>query len=100
MEVPGRYWRARSGTGGHVFPAVQCFWVRHSCPRVPARVQPGVPVSYPRCVCCLRNRRQTLEPWHSNSRPLCSTGHVYGGGGEMSSLGGRPGAGEEQSERG
>jgi hypothetical protein len=55
MEVQGRYWRARPGTRGHVFPANRAFEMCLPCPRMPARAQPDVPVSYPRSVVCFLN---------------------------------------------
>jgi hypothetical protein len=46
MEVSGRYWRARPGTRDHVFAANWRFMAYRTCPRVPARGQADVPVSY------------------------------------------------------
>jgi hypothetical protein len=57
MEVWTRYWRARPCTHGHVFPANRNFQVCRACPRVPARAQSDVPVSYPRRVVSLINRQ-------------------------------------------
>jgi hypothetical protein len=59
MEVLRRYWRARPGTRDHVFAANRAFGPWLACPRVPARAQADVPVSYPRRVVYLRNRQRT-----------------------------------------
>ena len=58
MEVQGWYWRARLGARGHVFPASRAFETCRACPRVSARAQADVPVSYPRGVVCFQDIRQ------------------------------------------
>jgi hypothetical protein len=55
MEVPERYGRTRPGTRDHVSPANRPVVACRPCPRVPARAQAGVPVSYPRGVDSLEN---------------------------------------------
>jgi hypothetical protein len=55
MEVSGRYWRARAGTRDHVFPANRYLAACRPYPRVSARAQARVPVSYPRRVVCSQN---------------------------------------------
>jgi hypothetical protein len=57
MEVLGWYWRARPGTRGHVCPANRTFAACRPCPRMPARAQADVPVSYPRAVVYFPNRQ-------------------------------------------
>ena len=65
MEVLARYGRARESTREHVFPANPCFEACRECPRVPASAQADVPVSYPRLVVCLQNKR----PWCVSDHP-------------------------------
>jgi hypothetical protein len=59
MEVSGRYSGTRQGIGGHVFPANRAVGLCRWCPRVSARAQPAVPVSYPRwSVVNYRNKKR------------------------------------------
>ena len=57
---PSGYWRASPDTRGHVLPANRPFSACLTRPRVPARAQSDVPVSYPRGVVCSSNRKRSL----------------------------------------
>ena len=65
-STPSLPWRSTGGTGGprpgardHVLPANRLLGLCHWCPRVPARAQSDVPVSYPRAVVFLSNRQES-----------------------------------------
>jgi hypothetical protein len=58
-STPSLPWRFRGGTGGHGRASAVTFFLQNraltlcrECPRVPARAQADVPVSYPRVVVC------------------------------------------------
>src|SRR5205823_4671202 len=72
MEVPGRYWRTQPGIRDHVFPANRQFEMCPQCPRVSARAQADVPVSYPQRVVCSQNaqRRRASVAVHRRSANL------------------------------
>jgi hypothetical protein len=71
MEVLRRKWRARAVIRGHVWPANSRFSACRQCPRVTARAQADVPVSYPRRVVCFQNRRRTC----CLRSPMVRSGH-------------------------
>jgi hypothetical protein len=78
MEVPGGYWRTRPGTRDHVFPANRTFTLCLACPRVHARAQADVPVSYPQLVVCLSNKQR--RAWNaSDQHPPSTSGGTVGG---------------------